>query len=159
MRAVLTVREAGTERQVAFATRAVIGRDADCDVVLSSRSVSRKHAIVERTGEAWIARDLGSANGLFVEGKRVSEAPVTSGTSLRFGDVEAAFDVGSTSRAPTGERIAQSLSVAPARTARPVAVFVVMTLGVASLVAATVWTRSCDRAPRAVAPSAAMTAG
>jgi pSer/pThr/pTyr-binding forkhead associated (FHA) protein len=159
MPAVLTVREAGTERRVVFAARAVIGRDTDCDVVLSSRSVSRKHAIVERSGEAWVARDLGSANGLFVEGKRVSEAPLTSGTSLRFGDVEASFDASAPSRTTSAERLAQSLSVAPARKTRPVAVFVVMTLGVAALVAATVWARACDHAPRAAAPSAAVSAG
>lgn len=147
MPGVLTVREAGTERRITFAERAVVGRDAECDVVLSSRSVSRKHAIVERSGASWVARDLGSANGLFVEGKRVSEAPVTSGTALRFGDVEASFDEGP-SRTKSAERLAQSLSVAPVRKTRPVAVFVVMTFGVAALVAATIWARSCDRAPR-----------
>jgi pSer/pThr/pTyr-binding forkhead associated (FHA) protein len=159
MRAVLTVREAGTERRVVFAARAVVGRDTDCDVVLSGRSVSRKHAIVERAGDGWVARDLGSANGLFVEGKRVSEAPVTPGTSLRFGDVEARFDADTASRTTSAERLAQSLSLAPARKARPVAVFVAMTLGVAALVAATIWTRSCDHAPRAAARPAAVSAG
>ncbi len=159
MPAVLTVREAGTERRIVFEGRAVIGRDTDCDVVLSSRSVSRKHAIVERSADGWVARDLGSANGLFVEGKRVLEAPVTSGTSLRFGDVEAGFDTGAPSRTTSAERLARSLAVAPVRKARPVAVFVVMTFGVAALVAATIWTRSCDHAPRAAAPSTAVTAG
>ena len=159
MPGVLTVREAGAERRVVFPARAVIGRDTDCDVVLTSRSVSRKHAIVERSGESWVVRDLGSANGLFVEGKRVSEAPVTTGTSLRFGDVEAIFDAGGSTRTTSAERLAQSLSVAPARKTRPVAVFVVMTFGVAALVAATVWTRSCDRAPSAAAPRTAAHAG
>lgn len=159
MPGVLTVREAGTERRVEFPARAVVGRDTDCDVVLASRSVSRKHAIVERSGDSWVVRDLGSANGLFVEGKRVSEAPLTAGTSLRFGDVEATFDAGGAARTTSAERLAQSLSVAPARKTRPVAVFVVMTFGVAALVAATVWTRSCDRAPRAAAPRAAAHAG
>jgi pSer/pThr/pTyr-binding forkhead associated (FHA) protein len=159
MPAVLTVRESGTERRIVFATRAVVGRDADCDVVLSSRSVSRKHAILERRGDAWVVRDLGSANGLFVEGKRTSEASIASGTSLRFGDVEAAFDAGSTARSSSAERLAQSLSVPATRRARPVAVFVVMTFGVAALVAATIWTKSCDRAPHAAARPAAASAG
>jgi len=82
MPGVLTVHDAGAERCVVVEARAVVGRDADCDVVLSSRSVSRKHAIVERRGEGWVVRDLGSANGLFVEGKRVSEAPLVSGASV-----------------------------------------------------------------------------
>jgi pSer/pThr/pTyr-binding forkhead associated (FHA) protein len=159
MPAVLTVRETGAERRVVFAGRAVIGRDTDCDVVLTSRSVSRKHAIIERSGDGWVARDLGSANGLFVDGRRVSEAPVTAGTSIRFGDVEARFESGVSSRTTSAARLARSLSLAPSRTARPMAAFVVVTFGVAALVAATIWTRSCDRAPRASAPSAAAGAG
>ena len=154
MPAVLTVREAGTERRIVFDARAVVGRDADCDVVLSSRSVSRRHAIVERRGEAWIARDLGSANGLFVEGKRVAELPLESGTSLRFGDVEAVFDPGDARRTTSAERLA-SLSIPPARRARPGALALVVTLAIAALVAATIWTRSCDGPARPAPPAAA----
>ena len=147
MPAVLTVREAGTERRVAFDARAVVGRDPDCDVVLSSRSVSRRHAVVEKESAGWVVRDLGSANGLFVEGKRLSLAPLETGSSLRFGDVEAVFDGGGPHRAASAERPAASLSVAPAARTRPVAVVVVVTLAIGALVSATIWTRSCDRAP------------
>jgi pSer/pThr/pTyr-binding forkhead associated (FHA) protein len=154
MPGVLTVHDAGAERRVVVEARAVVGRDLDCDVVLSSRSVSRKHAIVEKRGEGWVVRDLGSANGLFVEGKRVSEAPLPSGASLRFGDVEATFAPGA-HRTTSAERLAQSLSVAPARRTRPLALVVVVTLSIAALVAATVWARYCDGGPRASAPAAA----
>ena len=161
MPGVLTVREAGAERRVVFDARAVVGRDTDCDVVLSSRSVSRKHAIVERSADGWAVRDLGSANGVFVEGKRVSEAPLAPGASLRFGDVEATFDTsGAPRRTTSAERLASSLAVPPVRRARPVAVFVVMTLGVAALVGATIWTRYCDGAPkRGAAASAPVSRG
>ena len=153
MPAVLTVREAGAERRVVIDARAVVGRDADCDVVLSSRSVSRKHAIVERRGDAWVARDLGSANGLFVEGRRVAELPIESGTSLRFGDVEAVFDAGAGRRPTSAERLA--LSVAPARRTRSGILAAVATLSVAALVAATIWARYCDGAgARSAAPAA-----
>jgi pSer/pThr/pTyr-binding forkhead associated (FHA) protein len=158
MPGVLTVHDAGAERRVVVEARAVVGRDLDCDVVLSSRSVSRKHAIVEKRGEGWVVRDLGSANGLFVEGKRVSEAPLPSGASLRFGDVEATFAPGA-HRTTSAERLAQSLSVAPARRTRPLALVVVVTLSIAALVAATVWARYCDGVPRASAPAAAPTHG
>lgn len=159
MPGVLTVRDAGTERRFVVEARAVVGRDPGCDVVLASHSVSRRHAIVEKRGAAWVARDLGSANGLFVEGKRVSEAPLAAGASVRFGDVEATFEPGGASRTPSAERLAQSLSVAPARRARPVALVVVVTLSIAALVAATVWARSCDGVPRASAPAAAPAQG
>ncbi|MEO8054876.1 MAG: FHA domain-containing protein [Acidobacteriota bacterium] len=156
MPGVLTVREAGNERRIVFDARAVVGRDPDCAVVLQSRSVSRKHAIVERIGDAWVARDLGSANGLFVEGKRVSEAPLSSGASVRFGDVEASFEAGGAHPTTSAERLAQSLSVTPARKARPVALVVVVTLSIAALVSATLWARYCDHTPaKATAPAAA----
>jgi pSer/pThr/pTyr-binding forkhead associated (FHA) protein len=151
MPAVLTVHEAGTERRIVFDARAVVGRDPECNVILSSRSVSRRHALVERIGEGWVVRDLGSANGLFVEGKRVAEAPLESGASVRFGDVEASFEAGDVRRTSGAERLAQSLSVAPARRTRPVAIFVVVTLAIAALVSATIWTRYCDHAPAAAA--------
>jgi pSer/pThr/pTyr-binding forkhead associated (FHA) protein len=155
MPGVLTVREAGTERRIVFHARAVVGRDPDCEVVLQSRSVSRKHAIVERIGDAWVARDLGSANGLYVEGKRVTESPLSPGASLRFGDVEASFEAGGAPRTTSAERLAQSLSVAPSRKARPFALVVVVTLSIAALVSATIWARYCDHAPiRANAPAA-----
>jgi pSer/pThr/pTyr-binding forkhead associated (FHA) protein len=148
MPGVLTVREAGAERRVVFDTRAIVGRDPDCTLVLESRSVSRKHAIVERTANGWTVHDLSSANGLFVEGKRVSEAPLAPGTSLRFGDVEATFEGDGPARTTSAERLAASLSVAPARSTRPVAVVVVTSLAVLALVAATVWARYCDHAPK-----------
>jgi pSer/pThr/pTyr-binding forkhead associated (FHA) protein len=154
MPAVLTVREAGTERRIVFDARAVVGRDPDCDVVLSSRSVSRRHALVERAADGWVVRDLGSANGVFVEGKRLKEATLAAGASLRFGDVDATFETSGTPRSSSAERRAQSLSVAPARKTRPVALVVVVTLAIGALVGATIWTRSCDRAP-AGAPAAA----
>lgn len=156
MPGVLTVREAGNERRIVFDARAVVGRDPDCDVVLQSRSVSRKHAIVERAGDSWLVRDLGSANGLFVEGKRVSEAQLSTGASVRFGDVETSFEAAGARRTTSAERLAQSLSVAPSRKARPVALVVIVTLSIAALVSATIWARYCDRAPaRAIAPATA----
>ena len=148
MPGVLTVRESGAERRVVFDARAIVGRDSDCNVVLQSRSVSRKHAVLERTANGWTARDLGSANGLYVDGRRISEAPIASGAALRFGDIEATFE-GDGAHSPSGERLAQSLDVARARRARPVAVVVTVALAIAALVAATVWSRSCGRAPRA----------
>ncbi len=154
MPGVLTVREAGHERRIVFDARAVVGRDAACEVVLASRSVSRHHALIERSADGWIARDLGSANGLFVEGKRVSESPLSSGASLRFGDVEATFE-GGAPRSTSAERLAQSLSIASARKARPAAVVLVVTLAIAALVSATIWARYCDRAPDAPAPAPA----
>ncbi len=146
MPGVLTVRDEGTERRYVFEQRAVIGRDPDCDISLASRSVSRRHALVEKTKDGWIVRDLGSANGTSVAGARVQEAPLVKGAAVRFGEVDAVFET--EARQPTSaERLVSSLSIAPVRKARPVAVFLVTTVGVFLLAAAAIWARYCDRAP------------
>ncbi len=41
----------------------VLGRGADCDIQVDRDSVSRRHARVFRTGEAWSVEDLQSTNG------------------------------------------------------------------------------------------------
>ncbi|HEV7452136.1 MAG TPA: ATP-binding cassette domain-containing protein [Pseudonocardiaceae bacterium] len=59
------------------ATKITIGRAPDCDVVLADLLVSRHHAELRRDGAGWQVADLGSWNGTFVNGRRVTEAPVS----------------------------------------------------------------------------------
>jgi pSer/pThr/pTyr-binding forkhead associated (FHA) protein len=68
---------------VALTTRRVtIGRGADTNVMIEGdASVSRVHALMERIGESWFVRDLGSRNGTLVNGKRIA-----GDTTLRPGD-------------------------------------------------------------------------
>jgi hypothetical protein len=61
---------------------AVLGRSRDCDVVLQDANVSRHHAEVRPSGGSWIVRDLGSTNGVKVNGRRVHGPQ-----SLKAGDV------------------------------------------------------------------------
>ncbi len=67
----------------------LIGRQADCDVSLThSRKVSRKHCCVAQVNTSFIVRDLGSTNGVFVNGSRVrKEAGLLLGDELAIGDV------------------------------------------------------------------------
>ena len=146
MPGVLTVRDEGASRRHVFEQQAVVGRDLDCDIPLASRSVSRRHALVEKMPDGWVVRDLDSANGTSVNGARVREAPLVTGAALRFGEVDAVFEVESR-ETTSAERLISSLSIAPVRKARPVAVFLVTTVGVILLAAATIWARYCDRAP------------
>ena len=70
-----------------------IGRGDYNDIVISDPSVSTMHAKLQRREAVWILTDLGSTNGTFVEGERLSgEAPLSPGTTLRFGDVIALFE-------------------------------------------------------------------
>jgi hypothetical protein len=51
----------------------VIGREENCDIVLSSRQVSRNHACIRRSDGRHILEDLGSKNGTFVNGHKLTE--------------------------------------------------------------------------------------
>lgn len=64
-----------------------IGRDVANTVRLTERNISRRHAILARSGAAWCVKDLGSYNGCFVNGVRVSgEQPLKHGDLLQLGD-------------------------------------------------------------------------
>lgn len=59
--------------------RMLIGRAPDMDLVLTPDDVSRNHAALWREGGSVFVRDLGSANGTFVDGIRVGAEPVVIG--------------------------------------------------------------------------------
>lgn len=68
----------------------LFGRQPDCDVVLTgSRKVSRKHCCVAQIHDYFVVRDLGSMNGVRVNGVRVDrEAKLRAGDELTIGDVD-----------------------------------------------------------------------
>ena len=53
-----------------------IGRDAGMDIVIDNISVSREQAEIRQEGGVWRVRDLGSANGTFLNGERLSDAQI-----------------------------------------------------------------------------------
>jgi hypothetical protein len=61
---------------------AVLGRSRDSDIVIDDPNVSRHHAEVRPSGGSWIVNDLGSTNGIKVNGRRVNGPQ-----SLKRGDV------------------------------------------------------------------------
>lgn len=63
----------------------IIGRNEDCDIVIENLSVSRQHAILERSGDSWMIRDLGSLNGVAVNGKRTNQAVLKPGDVITIG--------------------------------------------------------------------------
>jgi hypothetical protein len=65
---------------------AVLGRSKDCDVVVNDENVSRRHAEVRPSGGSWVVRDLGSTNGVRVNGHRVRDAqPLRPGDKIEVG--------------------------------------------------------------------------
>ncbi|MBE6372683.1 MAG: FHA domain-containing protein [Lentisphaerae bacterium] len=64
-----------------------IGRHADCAIVLESRQVSRKHAMLFGGGETWFISDLGSTGGTWLNGEKITDpVPFSSSDQLKIGD-------------------------------------------------------------------------
>jgi len=63
----------------------VLGRDQDADIVVDDPGVSRRHLEIRVTPNGVIATDLGSTNGLFVEGNQVPAATLLDGNTLTIG--------------------------------------------------------------------------
>ena len=67
------------------------GRGQASDVVLEDRSVSRRHAVVARTGEEVVLWDDRSLNGVHVNGQRVAQAVLQHGDAIALGEVQMRF--------------------------------------------------------------------
>lgn len=80
-------------RRFAIAEGALIGRLPECDVTLEDPSVSRRHARLQREDGAWVVEDLGSTNGLKVNGRDVRRAELAHGDLVCLGSVELKFSV------------------------------------------------------------------
>ena len=64
----------------------VIGRSEDCDLHVPDPSVSGRHARLSWRGERILIEDLGSANGTWVDGRKVRRAEVRPGTEVTLGN-------------------------------------------------------------------------
>jgi hypothetical protein len=75
---------------------ATIGRSRECDIVLADTNVSRRHAELRPLGDGWTITDLGSTNGVRVNGRDVrANEPVglNAGDRVEVGTVDARFEV------------------------------------------------------------------
>src|SRR5207344_2661672 len=68
-------------------TLVILGRDPSCDLVLSDPKCSRRHAVIEAVAHGLTIRDTGSANGVFVNAKRVERASLEPDDLIRVGEV------------------------------------------------------------------------
>jgi hypothetical protein len=85
---------AGGKRLVVPAGGAVIGRSRDSDIVLDDSNVSRRHAEISPSGQSWLIQDLGSTNGVRVNGRQVNGPhPLESGDRIELGTVSVGFEV------------------------------------------------------------------
>lgn len=70
-----------------------IGRSKKCDMVLEDQNISRRHAEVQRQGENWYINDLGSTNGLTVNGRRVDSTRLVPGDEIVIGTTSLIFEL------------------------------------------------------------------
>jgi DNA-binding winged helix-turn-helix (wHTH) protein len=71
----------------------LVGRSVECAVRLDSTDVSRRHARITVQDDSATLEDLGSTNGTFINGKRVTApAKLLAGMTVTFGSTEAVFD-------------------------------------------------------------------
>ncbi|HEX8154184.1 MAG TPA: SpoIIE family protein phosphatase, partial [Thermoanaerobaculia bacterium] len=83
-----------------------IGRASDCAIPIKDRYLSRRHAEIIAGENSWILKDLGSANGTYLNGTRVErELPLKTGDRIRLGDTEIVFE---TNEAQTDRQLAVS---------------------------------------------------
>jgi pSer/pThr/pTyr-binding forkhead associated (FHA) protein len=68
-----------------------IGRDTSNSIVLSDATASRIHARVRFWQGSWVVEDLGSANGIIINGERVEKTSLKPGDSFKIG--ETAFEL------------------------------------------------------------------
>ena len=81
---------------------AVVGREADCQIQLEDIDASRHHARIRHADGQWTIEDLQSANGTFVNGRRISgESPLRASDVVRIGGTVFQFQPFPISSAPT----------------------------------------------------------
>jgi pSer/pThr/pTyr-binding forkhead associated (FHA) protein len=68
-----------------------LGRDPGNDIIVRDPKVSRHHAEIVFERGFFVLHDLASANGTFVNGKRIRVAPLTHGARLRLGNTYGRF--------------------------------------------------------------------
>jgi hypothetical protein len=80
-------------RNVLSGSRVVIGRSREADLVLADPNVSRRHAELRRDESGWHVVDLGSTNGIKVNGQRVNQAGLSPGDRITIGVTDLTFEL------------------------------------------------------------------
>jgi hypothetical protein len=82
----VSVKKGDTDRQeYSFTDSFSIGRDEECEIQVRDSSVSRIHAEVYFSEGRWWIRDLNSANGTIVDGKKIDRLPLVRDTRIELG--------------------------------------------------------------------------
>jgi hypothetical protein len=83
----------GSERRELSSGTTTFGRDDSADVAIDDRGLSRVHFEIAFNGDIAAIRDLQSTNGTFVDGMRVQEVVLRSGSKISAGRTEFDFEL------------------------------------------------------------------
>jgi two-component system, cell cycle response regulator len=89
----------------------LIGRNPECALVLPDLGVSGQHALLEDRGGTWTIVDLGSTNGIAVNGEKTREADLKHGDKLTFGTTIVRFEVQDDADKAYSEMIAELVHI------------------------------------------------
>ncbi len=81
----LVVRSQGSDRSLQAGPSYVIGRDPQCDIVVTDARVSWHHAVLKLEDGRWVLADSGSTNGTYAGGRRAGRIEITGECQIRLG--------------------------------------------------------------------------
>lgn len=89
------LRERDSDRSCDLEPEHLVGRSPRSSLVLEHELVSSQHAVLRWTGTEWTLRDLGSRNGTFISGMRITRAPhpVPAGAKVCFGSTDVEWEL------------------------------------------------------------------
>lgn len=93
--------------------RTTVGRVSDNAFEIPEASVSSHHAEIILRGNDVVIRDLGSTNGTFINGEKITEAVLKPGQTLRFGTIDLKLDTGDGSAMPAASPASANAPAAP----------------------------------------------
>lgn len=64
----------------------LVGRHPECDIQIDSRKISRRHCCIAQVADYLVIRDLGSTNGVRINGNRVNEGKLVGGDEVTIGN-------------------------------------------------------------------------
>jgi predicted component of type VI protein secretion system len=83
----------------------LLGRHPECDIQIDSRKISRRHCCIAQISDYLVVRDLGSTNGIRINGVRLLEGRLSAGDELTIGNhrYKVAWDARSAAASPADQ--------------------------------------------------------
>jgi len=89
----------------------LIGRDPTCDVIIDNVGVSRHHARIEKHADVYTLSDLGSGNGTFVHGQRITQYNLNNGDEINIWNYSVFFKLPEGQQVKTEQKIPKKIEI------------------------------------------------